>query len=272
MKNRIYLNPNKKIIDLMINRFGPKMTVYVRNNKSVFKVLLDRVPLIRNIQLIYIPSEIEQLLDIMEKLRSDTGCPWDKKQNHESLLPYLLEEANEYCDAVVSKDMNKITEELGDLLLQIVFHCQIAKENNEFNFDRVSQTIKDKLIFRHPHIFLKGAGKENNVTSSQDVEKIWEQQKKKEKANSSSLESLPPIQRIEKNLDILKKQNKLQDLDKNIGKGLLSQNSRKNITQEDYGKYLMELIIYGKLQGFNTTFELLKSIKKWENAVKTCKL
>ncbi|PLV57015.1 nucleoside triphosphate pyrophosphohydrolase [Thermotoga sp. SG1] len=95
----------------------------------------------------------EELVSIMEKLRSPEGCEWDRKQTHESLKPYLIEECYELIEAIDKKDDETMKEELGDVLLQVVFHSQIAKERNAFSIDDVVEHLKSKLIRRHPHVF-----------------------------------------------------------------------------------------------------------------------
>ena len=96
---------------------------------------------------------IDELLEIMARLRGKDGCPWDKKQTHETLRPYVVEEAYEVVEAIDGGDTAEIQEELGDLLLQIVFHSQIASESGEFSFDDVARGINEKLVRRHPHVF-----------------------------------------------------------------------------------------------------------------------
>ncbi|UCF89598.1 MAG: nucleoside triphosphate pyrophosphohydrolase [bacterium] len=96
---------------------------------------------------------IDELLEIMATLRGPKGCPWDREQTHETLRPYVVEEAYELVEAVDSGENGEIREELGDLLLQIVFHSQIAAEEGTFNFDDVVRGINDKLLRRHPHVF-----------------------------------------------------------------------------------------------------------------------
>lgn len=96
---------------------------------------------------------IDELLDIMATLRGPEGCPWDKEQTHESLRPYVVEEAYEVVEAVDGGENGEIKEELGDLLLQIIFHSQIAAETGRFDFDDVIRGINDKLLRRHPHVF-----------------------------------------------------------------------------------------------------------------------
>ncbi len=117
-----------------------------------------------------------KLVDILEKLRGEHGCPWDKKQTHTSLMKYLFEEANEYNEAVQKKDYDNMKEELGDVLLQIIFHAQIAKENKKFDIYDVLDTINEKMIRRHPHVF--GNSK---ATTEEEIKKEWERIKQLEK-------------------------------------------------------------------------------------------
>ncbi|OQY10461.1 MAG: hypothetical protein B6I29_01290 [Marinitoga sp. 4572_148] len=117
-------------------------------------------------------GNFKKLLEIMETLRSENGCPWDKKQTHESLKPYVIEEAYELVHAIDSKDTNYFIEELGDVLLQVIFHSQIAKENGDFTINDVIERLNNKLIRRHPHVF------ENKGEYSYEQ---WEKLKAKEK-------------------------------------------------------------------------------------------
>jgi len=119
---------------------------------------------------------IEQLLQVMAKLRSPKGCPWDREQDHQSLRRHAIEEVYELIDAIEAHDDHEMAEELGDLLLQVVFHCQLARERGAFNFEKVTQTLVDKLIRRHPHVF--GATKVKNVD---EVWANWEKIKRSEK-------------------------------------------------------------------------------------------
>lgn len=120
--------------------------------------------------------DFNDLLDVMKRLRSKNGCPWDSEQTHESLRIYLIEETYEVLEALDAGDTGKFCNELGDLLLQIVFHAQIASENGKFDINDVTTEICSKLISRHPHIF----GDVSADTADQVVEN-WEAIKKKEK-------------------------------------------------------------------------------------------
>src|SRR5919108_1016687 len=96
---------------------------------------------------------IDELIDVMATLRSPAGCPWDREQDHMTLRFHAVEEVYELMDAIEAGDDHEMVEELGDLLLQVVFHCQLAQERGAFDFDKVCQHIVEKLIRRHPHVF-----------------------------------------------------------------------------------------------------------------------
>ncbi len=120
---------------------------------------------------------IEDLLDIMKRLRDPVdGCPWDTQQTFGTIAPYTIEEAYEVADAIERKNFTDLKEELGDLLLQVVFHAQMASEENLFSFDDVVKSICEKMIRRHPHVF----GNED-ASRSDDVSNIWEREKDKER-------------------------------------------------------------------------------------------
>lgn len=127
-------------------------------------------------------NNLQKLKDILIKLRSNTGCPWDKEQTHDSLKRNLLEEAYELLEAIENKDFENIKEELGDVLLQVFFHSQIASENQKFDIDDVACGICDKLIRRHPHVF-----SDEHIDTAEDVVKRWEEIKKTEKTSSGAL-------------------------------------------------------------------------------------
>ncbi len=129
------------------------------------------------------------VVSIMATLRGPDGCPWDREQTSESLKPYLLEEVYEVLEALDTGQPPAIKEELGDLLLQILFHCQIASEQNHFSFEDVVATLRDKLIRRHPHVFER-EGPQATVTTSHEVLRQWDQLKQQEKPQASSASSI----------------------------------------------------------------------------------
>ena len=128
-------------------------------------------------------DSIQELLKVVSKLRHPlNGCPWDKEQTHTSLIPYVIEEAYEVADAIRESNDMDLIEELGDLLLQVILHSQIASENNRFCFDDVVKGIITKLIRRHPHVF-----KNKEVLTIKEVNKLWNEIKLSDKPLSPSL-------------------------------------------------------------------------------------
>ena len=132
-------------------------------------------------------DHFNQLVSIMKTLRAKDGCPWDKKQTHKSITPYLLEEAYEVIEAINNNDSENLKEELGDLLLQVVFHAQIASDNNKFEIEDVIKAISNKLIIRHPHVF----GDKKGLTKDWHVRDFWEKQKKESKKRDSVIDGVP---------------------------------------------------------------------------------
>ena len=126
------------------------------------------------------------LVNIVEKLRSPEGCPWDKEQTHESLLPYFLEEAYEVIESVELKDWETLKEELGDVLLHILLQAKIADETNKFNISDSLEGINNKLVNRHPHVF-----GDDNIDASVEAKQNWEDIKHVEKKRKSRLDGVP---------------------------------------------------------------------------------
>ena len=136
-------------------------------------------------------SAINGLLRVMARLRSPTGCPWDRQQNHRTLRRHAIEEVYELIDAIEAGDDHEMAEELGDLLMQVVFHCQLARERGAFDFEKVCRLLVNKLIRRHPHVF--GQTKVKNVD---EVWANWEKIKRAEKhgtrhARHSAFDGIP---------------------------------------------------------------------------------
>ena len=136
-------------------------------------------------------SAINELLAVMSRLRGPKGCPWDREQTHRTLRFHAVEEVYELMDAIEAGDDHEMAEELGDLLLQVVFHCQLGRERGAFDFEKVAERITEKLIRRHPHVFGK--------VKVKDVDEVWanwEQIKRAEKhgtrhARASALDGIP---------------------------------------------------------------------------------
>ncbi len=129
-------------------------------------------------------APIERLRDVMAALRDpQSGCPWDREQTFETIAPYTIEEAYEVAEAIAQDDMAELREELGDLLFQVVYHAQMAEERGAFDFDDVATAISDKMIRRHPHVF-----GEDRVQFPEDVVGIWEEIKRRERAEKGRAE------------------------------------------------------------------------------------
>lgn len=122
--------------------------------------------------------QMERLRAIMHRLRAPGGCPWDAEQTHQSLVAHLIEETYETVDTIQRGDMNHLREELGDLLLQVVFHSEIAEENGHFDFDAVAQEVSEKLVRRHPHVY-----GDSVVEGTEGVLSQWDAIKRQEKGN-----------------------------------------------------------------------------------------
>jgi tetrapyrrole methylase family protein/MazG family protein len=132
----------------------------------------------------------DEFMNIIRTLRSENGCPWDRKQTHESLKKYMIEETYEVIDAVDRQDLSNLCEELGDVLLQIALHTAIAEEEKEFSIEDVIHGVSSKMIHRHPHVFGTAHAKDDN-----EVLKNWEEIKREEKKETTTSESILRIPR-----------------------------------------------------------------------------
>ncbi|MGZ8381626.1 MAG: nucleoside triphosphate pyrophosphohydrolase, partial [Nitrospira sp.] len=139
-------------------------------------------------------THFTKVVELMVALRSQNGCPWDRKQTHESLKPYLLEETYEVLETIDQGDRAKLREELGDVLLQVIFHSQIAAEAGTFTVEDVLDTLAEKLVRRHPHVFGNG-DQTGTLTNSEQVLNQWEHIKRAEReaagGTQSALDGVP---------------------------------------------------------------------------------
>jgi uncharacterized protein YabN with tetrapyrrole methylase and pyrophosphatase domain len=202
---------------------------------------------------------INDLLKVMARLRSPKGCPWDREQNHKSLRWHAVEEVYELIDAIDASDDHEMVEELGDLLLQVVFHCQLAKERRAFDFEKVTRHITDKLIRRHPHVFGK-----LKVKDVDEVWANWEKIKHAEKhgtrhARPSALDGipkhLPALLRAEK---LMKKARRAKLISGRVGKN--------HLTRDGLAKELFELVQIAQAKGWSAEDVLHSEIQKRERA------
>ena len=184
-------------------------------------------------------SELQRLVEVMDRLRSPGGCPWDAEQTHESLVKYLLEESYEFIDSVDAKDREGMREELGDVLLQVYFHSRIAQDHptDPFSIEDVARAIADKLIRRHPHVF-EGL----QVSGTEEIIDNWEEIKAKEKGRTSALDGValaqPALPLVEK---LLYRAEKYK-----VNVELTKYQSDKPATEESVGEALASIIAWAR--------------------------
>lgn len=184
-------------------------------------------------------SELQRLVEVMDRLRSPGGCPWDAEQTHESLVKYLLEESYEFIDSVDAKNREGMREELGDVLLQVYFHSRIAQDHptDPFSIEDVARAIADKLIRRHPHVF-EGL----QVSGTEEIIDNWEEIKAKEKGRTSALDGValaqPALPFVEK---LLYRAEKYK-----VNVELTKYQSDKPATQESVGEALASIIAWAR--------------------------
>ncbi len=217
-------------------------------------------------------NTFNNLLEIMQRLRSADGCPWDREQNFNSLLPYLLEESYEYIDAVQSENLKDMVEELGDVLLQVVFHSQIAKEEGKFTIDDVIEGICEKMVRRHPHVF----GSES-LGTSKEVLKKWEEIKSEEKKEK-------PVSAMDKVPRSMVALSRAQELSRRAAKVGFDWNDSKPVlekvkeeigefeaeevgslkAEEEFGDILFALVNLARHKGINAETALARANAKFE--------
>lgn len=216
---------------------------------------------------------IVRLKTIMQLLRSEKGCPWDKEQTHESIADCVVEEAHELVEAILSGDSSHMVEELGDVLLQVVFHAQIAQEKGLFDLDTVAETISEKLLVRHPHVF-----GESVVKDSKEVKELWDKIKLTEQGKSDRgifggiASGLPALQKAEK---IQKKAGK-QGFDWDHWEGALEKVSEETqelktaleskdnqSIEEELGDLLFSVVNVSRKIGVSPTVALEKANQKF---------
>ena len=209
-----------------------------------------------------IGGSFEKLVKVMETLRAPGGCVWDRAQTHESLKPYLIEEAYELLEAIDKKDDEAMKEELGDVLLQVVFHSQIAKERNAFTIKDVVDNLTDKLIRRHPHVFKKD-GKYSYIR--------WEDMKAKEKGKkkkssigevNKALPALSLARRIQENASVV-------GFDWKDSQGVVEkvkeeiEEFKRNPSEEEFGDILFSLVNLSRFLNIDPERALRKSVERF---------
>ena len=209
-------------------------------------------------------SAIEDLLRVMARLRSPTGCPWDREQTHLTLRRHAIEEVYELIDAIETRDDHEMAEELGDLLLQVVFHCQLARERKAFDFERVCRVLVEKLVRRHPHVFGK--------TRVKDVDEVWANWEKIKRAEKHGTRHARPsaFDGIPKHLPALMRAEKLvRKARKAFGNKAPEPDTTKQwLTKSNAGKELFELAAGAQAHGWSAEQLLSDEIKRRERALR----
>ncbi|HVU26480.1 MAG TPA: MazG family protein [Verrucomicrobiae bacterium] len=204
-------------------------------------------------------SAIEHLLRIMAKLRSPRGCPWDREQTHLSLRRHAIEEVYELIDAIEARDDHEMAEELGDLLLQVVFHAQMAKERDAFDFEKVCRLLVDKLIRRHPHVFGK--------IKIKDVDEVWanwERIKRAEKSGTKS-ERKSALDGIPKHLPALLRAEKLvKKARKVFADGHHFSKPKTQLSKSELARQLFDLTEFAQSKNWSAEELLSDEIKRRE--------
>jgi tetrapyrrole methylase family protein/MazG family protein len=218
----------------------------------------------------------EELLKIMDILRSEQGCPWDREQTHQSIKNDTIEEAYELVEAINNNDDENMREELGDLLLHIAFHIQIAKEEARFDENSVLQGIIEKMIRRHPHVF-----ENENAENAEEVLRQWDEIKKIEKNHSTTTDvmrsvakALPALTRASKiqkkaakvGFDFLDEEQIMDKLDEEIQE-MKEAVQKKNITliEEEIGDMLFQIVNLSRFFGLNAENTLTNATEKFIN-------
>lgn len=213
-------------------------------------------------------ERVLELVEVMDRLRSPGGCPWDARQTHRSLVEYLVEESYETVEAIETDDDDGLREELGDLLLQVVFHARIAqeRESRSWDIDDVAQGIVDKLVRRHPHVFGDG-----DATTAEQVESNWHALKAREKGRASVTEGIP------EHLPALLRAAKIYSRSKSLGPDLpppLAQTAAQQTfdsmdSSEDLGDFLLALVTLASDRGWDAEAALRESIRRRTEEIRT---
>lgn len=197
------------------------------------------------------PSELDRLVAVMARLRVD--CPWDARQTHRSLVHYLIEETGEVVDAIEAGDDTDLREELGDLLLQVVFHAAIAAEQQRFDIDDVARGIGDKLVGRHPWVFA-------DTGVPDDLNATWEAGKKAEKGRTSSLDGIPTA------LSALARADKV--MSRSASHGVPLDLPEEPITAEEVGAQALALVSRARASGIDAEQAVRDALRGLEDEVR----
>lgn len=224
-------------------------------------------------------KSFEELICIIQTLRGENGCAWDRVQTFESLIPCFLEESYELIEAINNKDYDNLKEELGDVLLHVVFFSELAKDEDKFNIDDVCKNINEKLIRRHPHVF-----GDSDVKDVQGILKQWDKIKKEEKGSDNTNEFKSVLDGIPKSLPIMERSYKLMKKAASVGfeynniddslskideellevKEAYNENDKEHL-EEEIGDLIMTVLDFARMNKINPVNSLIKVNKKFKN-------
>lgn len=196
---------------------------------------------------------MDKLLETMRRLRAPDGCPWDREQTHESLRPYLLEEAAEAVDALGTTDAKVMADELGDVLLQVAFHAVVAEEAGTFGYTNIETSIVEKLVRRHPHVF-----GDTDVADAAEVTRNWERIKTEERGGVEPT----PAERVPRSLPALMR---AAELGKKLGwvgggpEDVARMASQTTPDEQSIGELLLAVVDYARAEGVNPELALRRA-------------
>ena len=211
-------------------------------------------------------TAIDDLLEVMARLRAPKGCPWDREQDHMTLRRHAIEEVYELIDSIEAGDDGEMAEELGDLLLQVVFHCQLARERGAFDFEKVTRLLVEKLIRRHPHVF--------GATQVKDVDEVWANWEKIKRAEKTGThrERASALDGIPKRLPALLRAEKLLKKARKAKLVADGKNSQSKLSKTEFAKQLFELAALAQSRGWCAEELLAAEIKKQERQLRKIEL
>ncbi len=208
-------------------------------------------------------SSFDDLLKVAKVLNSPEGCAWDRKQTFKSLQPYVLEEAHEVVDAVDAGDDQKIVEELGDLLYQVVFYAEIAEKEGRFTFDDIAKTLREKLIRRHPHVFT-----EKKTQNIEEITQKWQEIKQSESMyqdRRSSLDGIP------KGIPSLMRAQKIIKMILRTNPDFFSKNKRHltPLSENVLGQHMIDIVLSAEESGIDAEGALRRSLQNMEESYRS---
>ena len=195
------------------------------------------------------PSQLDRLVAVMHRLRAE--CPWDAEQTHRSLVSYLIEESHELVEAIEEGGDADLREELGDLLLQVIFHAEIATERGAFDIEAVAGAVADKLVRRHPYVFGDGAVPE-------DLHATWEQRKRAEKGRTSALQGIPPMPALARAQKVISRSR---------SHGVPVELPAEPVTAEEVGQQILALVARAQAGGVDADQAVRGALRELEDRI-----